>query len=309
MYVDMQVIGYALSSPGWNQVKKRAARYQIQGMSMWCLTYKPDMSVCTGSGGLLLTSLVVEDWEIGFGPRGVLALTFDAEARLQNGQFDVYDPNAGTANSTGLVTGTAAEVGAEIERRTGRRDLGKAANHTVNALVQGTYKCCKITSINSGKVLDVRGASTAEGAELQQWEYGGGANQLWRLVPVSPDSYALVSMNSNKVVDVPGSSKSDGAVMVQWGYKGSSNQHWRVIDIGRNDYKIESVDSGKVLDVPNGSTSDGTSVIQWGYKGGTNQRWRIDGMNIAGTPTPPPTSAPNPDPLALWRQSQRPQVG
>ncbi len=47
-------------------------------------------------------------------------------------------------------------------------------------VVAGGYY--KLTNKYSGKVLDVRGVSTADGANVQQWSYGGGANQQWRFV-------------------------------------------------------------------------------------------------------------------------------
>lgn len=281
MYVDIQVIGYTLApNQGWAYAGKRAARYQPPATYQWYLSYKPDMSICTGSGGLLLSTLVLEDSDIGQGPRGSLALTFDAEAKLQNGQFDVYVPSQGTSNSTGICTGSTPEaIGAEIQRRTVQANLGKAANYCLMALVKGVCKCCKITSISTGKVLDIRDASTADGGKLQQWDFGGGLNQLWRLVPASPDSYIIISLKSSKVLDVPGFSTNDNVEIYQWGYHGATNQHWRVVDIGKNDYKIESVLSGKALDVPNSNKANGTPIIQYRYSGAANQRWRIDGVN------------------------------
>ena len=45
----------------------------------------------------------------------------------------------------------------------------------------GAYE---LVSKNSGKALDVGGASKAENAAVIQWTYWGGANQKWKLVPV-----------------------------------------------------------------------------------------------------------------------------
>ena len=42
----------------------------------------------------------------------------------------------------------------------------------------------RIVSKYSGKVLDVLGVSQANGALIQQYDYLGGANQQWQLVPV-----------------------------------------------------------------------------------------------------------------------------
>jgi hypothetical protein len=38
----------------------------------------------------------------------------------------------------------------------------------------------RITAVHSGKVLDVRDWSTSSGAVIQQWDWHGGANQLWQ---------------------------------------------------------------------------------------------------------------------------------
>ena len=40
----------------------------------------------------------------------------------------------------------------------------------------------RVSPKHSGKALDVAGASPNNGANVQQWTYGGGPNQLWRLV-------------------------------------------------------------------------------------------------------------------------------
>jgi hypothetical protein len=44
--------------------------------------------------------------------------------------------------------------------------------------------------LNSGKVLDVTGMSLDNGAYLQQWDWWGGLNQQWQIVPVQDDYQA-----------------------------------------------------------------------------------------------------------------------
>jgi hypothetical protein len=39
----------------------------------------------------------------------------------------------------------------------------------------------ELVSQNSGKCLDVKGLSTANGANVQQWTCGSGSNQRWKL--------------------------------------------------------------------------------------------------------------------------------
>jgi hypothetical protein len=37
----------------------------------------------------------------------------------------------------------------------------------------------KLTAVHSGKAADVNSGSTADGATIIQWPYGGGPNQQW----------------------------------------------------------------------------------------------------------------------------------
>uniref|UniRef100_UPI0032984B0E RICIN domain-containing protein n=1 Tax=Salmonella enterica TaxID=28901 RepID=UPI0032984B0E len=39
----------------------------------------------------------------------------------------------------------------------------------------------RIVNVNSNRALDVAGVSTADRANVQQWGYGGGLNQQWRI--------------------------------------------------------------------------------------------------------------------------------
>ncbi len=136
----------------------------------------------------------------------------------------------------------------------------------------------RLTSVNSGKELDVLGASTANGAHVIQWPSNGGRNQQWRLVTVSPGAYAVVSVNSGKVLDVEGASLADGARLIQWPWHGGANQQWRLEPTGDGAVRVVSVHSGKVVDVAGVSTADGAGVIQWPWNGGANQRWRINSV-------------------------------
>src|SRR5262249_8059611 len=79
-----------------------------------------------------------------------------------------------------------------------------------------TSKTYELASLHTGLALDVTAVSKSDGAKLQQWAYGGGANQQWKLQAAGSGAYELVSVNSGKCADVTGQSKSNGAVMEQW---------------------------------------------------------------------------------------------
>ncbi|WP_158602302.1 RICIN domain-containing protein [Cohnella endophytica] len=142
-----------------------------------------------------------------------------------------------------------------------------------SGIVSGnTYK---IINLNSGKALDVKGQSTADGAIIQQWPYNGGNNQKWVFTQVTGGYWKIKNVNSGKYMDINGASTADGAANIQWPDTGGTNQQWQLIDAGNGYYKIKNRNSGKVLDISGASTADGAQDIQWPDNGGTNQMWQI----------------------------------
>lgn len=128
---------------------------------------------------------------------------------------------------------------------------------------------------HSGKCLDVEGQSTANGADLHQWDYWGGNNQLFKIEWMETGHYRLIAQHSNKVVDVEGQSTANGAQVHQWDWWGGNNQRFRLDPVGHGYYRIAAKHSNRVLDVSGISQNSGAKVIQWDWWGGDNQKWRI----------------------------------
>jgi hypothetical protein len=84
-----------------------------------------------------------------------------------------------------------------------------------------------IIADHSGKCLDVVDGSTADQANVQQYNPHYGANQSWILVP-SGDDFVIVNLHSGKCLDVAGASSADGANVQQFRYHGGLNQRWRL---------------------------------------------------------------------------------
>ncbi|WP_257447820.1 ThuA domain-containing protein [Archangium lipolyticum] len=76
--------------------------------------------------------------------------------------------------------------------------------------------------LNSTQVLDVKDVSTADGAPIQLWAYGGGNNQQWLPVVEAGGSYHFVSRHSSKCLTTVGS--ADSAQLVQSYCNGSAAQ-------------------------------------------------------------------------------------
>ncbi|HEX4748332.1 MAG TPA: RICIN domain-containing protein [Bryobacteraceae bacterium] len=133
-----------------------------------------------------------------------------------------------------------------------------------------------ISNAQSGRVLDVLMASTANGAQIQQYDYLGGPNQLWSFVPVSGGAYVIMNMNSGKVLDDTGASTSNGTLVQQYQYFGNANQQWILNQNGQGFYTIQNVYSGLVLDDVGGGIANGTLVQQYqAIAGSPNQIWAL----------------------------------
>jgi hypothetical protein len=139
---------------------------------------------------------------------------------------------------------------------------------------------------NSGKALDVCGASTADGACIQQYTRSSGQNQQWQFVDSGGGYYRLKARHSGKVLDVYNVSTADSAKLVQWADGNGTNQQFRLADSDSGYVRLINRNSGKAVEVQGASTADGGAVVQYSDWGGTNQQWqlvRVDGT----TPTTP----------------------
>ncbi len=110
----------------------------------------------------------------------------------------------------------------------------------------------EIVSRNSGKCLDVYGASTDAVAPIIQWTCHGGPNQQWRLEPVSDGAVRIIAHHSGQVLDVYGGLVDDVTPIIQFPWHGGDNQRWTVEPASNGYVFIVARHSGKVLDVERG---------------------------------------------------------
>ncbi|NUT52902.1 MAG: hypothetical protein HOV94_37290, partial [Saccharothrix sp.] len=179
-------------------------------------------------------------------------------------EFQVAGTTGGTTTTNSSTTTTTTTT--------------TTAPTTTTTVQPGTIKenvYYRITARHSGKALDVRDASTTNGAGIQQWDYAGGQNQRWRFVSVGGGHYRIVAKHSGKSLDVKDLSTTNGTGIQQWDYTGDQNQQWQVTDLGTGSVKITSRLSGRALDIRDSSTANGAALQQWDYSGGPNQQWTL----------------------------------
>ncbi|WP_420800468.1 RICIN domain-containing protein [Paenibacillus piscarius] len=131
----------------------------------------------------------------------------------------------------------------------------------------------------SGKVLDVKDVSTADGAKVHQWTNLTAANQQFKVESTGDGYYKLTAMHSGKILDVPNASTASGVQLQQANDNGSNAQRWKIIDVGGGYYKVISKASGLAMDVSNSSTADGAVVQQWTDNGTDAQKWQFIKLN------------------------------
>lgn len=130
-------------------------------------------------------------------------------------------------------------------------------------------------NVNSGKILDVAGASTVNGANLQQNSLSSSLAQRWTIANLGGGQFCFINFNSGQVMSVYGGSTSNGANLVQWPWGYSANQKFKLSPDEKGYYRIDNVNSNQSVSVYGGSTSDGANIVQWPWGNSDNQKWII----------------------------------
>ncbi|SFD79503.1 family 43 glycosylhydrolase, partial [Streptomyces aidingensis] len=89
----------------------------------------------------------------------------------------------------------------------------------------------RLKSRHSGKVLDLRDFSTADGAEVIQWTDHNGTNQQFRIEDTDAGHIQLINRNSGKALEVWEWSTDDGARVSQYTDLNGANQQWQLIRV------------------------------------------------------------------------------
>jgi hypothetical protein len=126
-----------------------------------------------------------------------------------------------------------------------------------------------VRGVGSGRCLDVNGATTTPGTQLQIWDCNGGSNQGW--TRTASGQLTVYSGSNQRCLDASGNGTSNGTPVVIWNCNGQANQQWRVNGNGT----ITGVQSGLCLDVSGSGTGNGTKVQLWSCTGASNQQWNF----------------------------------
>jgi hypothetical protein len=134
-----------------------------------------------------------------------------------------------------------------------------------------------ISSVSSGKLMDVKDSSEEDWAPIIQTSRQEGSPQRWRFEALhgADEGYYLVrSARSNKCLDVRLGATDDGVAIIQYTCAGGDGQKWAIIPIADSAFQLVAKHSGKALDVK-GAVLEDVALIQQTRHQGTNQQWRL----------------------------------
>ncbi|GAA1586317.1 RICIN domain-containing protein [Actinoplanes couchii] len=120
----------------------------------------------------------------------------------------------------------------------------------------------------SGMCLDVPGASTADGALLQQW--GCTSNSTWQQFSLvtSGSGYQIKNVNSGKCVDA-----RSGGQLQQYPCAAQTSQQWTLTASGSNTYQVINTGTGLCMSDKDASTASGGAIITETCTANTNKQW------------------------------------
>ena len=147
----------------------------------------------------------------------------------------------------------------------------------VKALDNGTY--VMQSALDNKKAVDVFGLNTANGTNVQLYDYTGALNQQWKFTKVG-DYYLIESKLASGVsMDVYRGLKESGTNVQIYMSKNSINQRWLLKEAGNGYYYVVSVCNGLYLDVFNGLTDNRTNIQLSHFTGADNQKFKIININ------------------------------
>lgn len=195
--------------------------------------------------------------------------------------FGVVDGTIELTGADGVATfegGVLTGVGVGTATLT-VRDLAGEVRATRSVSVYDTAGCWSIASpLDQKYVLDVKGASVINGANVLVYTSNGNNNQAWLLEPQDDDTFVVRSAKAGKVLDVSRGSTKAGANVLQYAPGGKAWQRWRLVVNEDDTVTFVNANSGKVLEMVGDAPANGHNVQQGDARQTPSQRWVLKGV-------------------------------
>ncbi len=243
----------------------------------YCDTY----SGCQSSNGNMMY--------LRFGSKGVPSAGFNTApdgssapvaATFTNGStFRFKNANSGLYMQ---VEGASAKNGANVQQWGSSSDT----IHDIWKLIDagdGYYYIASAVGDGGTFMLDVAEKKTANGTNIDIYNYNGGTNQQFMIAENSDGTYKILTRISNcaSAVEIADASKESGANVQQWEINNASCQNW-ILEAVANPgtkmdtsvvYEFKNLNSGMLMEIEGGKMEADANVQQWSSNGYDCQKW------------------------------------
>lgn len=146
-------------------------------------------------------------------------------------------------------------------------------DNATQTLSNGEYRIA--TAINETRALDVFGASSDDGANIEIYSNLNDPKQTFNLKYLDNGFYSITNTFSNKVLDVAGDRVINETNVIQYYSNGGANQEWMLKATDDGYYNIISHSTGMALDVFGAEDKDGANVQIYAQNQTTAQKWKL----------------------------------
>ncbi|AGL16193.1 RICIN domain-containing protein [Actinoplanes sp. N902-109] len=245
-YADMT--GTLVNTSG--QVGSTAISASIDSTNRRAVAILGDSNGYTGSATVTFNGVSANSWLAGNGSVTVTVDRIPDQATLNAPQV--------VLNQTMTVSGGAVTVPLTFQS-----SHDAFAVYVTPATTSG-QQGVEVVGGQSGRCVDVPGASTANGTQTQLSDCSGASSQRWTYT-----SGKQLQVYGSKCLDANGHGTTNGTAVIIYDCNGQANQQWTINSNGT----ITGVQSGLCLDANGAGTASGTKLILWTCNGGANQQW------------------------------------
>jgi hypothetical protein len=264
-------INYGLKGGIWWGTAELARGSFVKACQGKQLGYADDWAKWTAAAVYRGTNDMVQAF-VGASERMATTTSYRFFSRDRDVFYDGYGPQR---DYTVTIPGG---TGYQVNQPNAERVVNITWGSDIQPAVNGRYL---IVNRNSHLVLEVPGASTANGVQLDQNSYSGALNQQWDINPLpstfgSDYSYFTIKAAHDGVtVDLNNFSYANGDQIQQWNGGTNLVEQWYFQYTTNGYFKIRSRWSNKVVGVSGASLSAGAQIVQWDDTGSLDQQWRL----------------------------------
>ncbi len=206
--------------------------------------------------------------------------------------------NGSTYRIKNVNSGLYMQVaGAKAENGTNIQQWGTAdgVTHDIWKFVDegdGYYSLISAVGDGGTYALDIAGKKTANGTNVDLYQYNGGDNQKFMLTKNADGSYKIrTKISGNKsAVEIANAGTGSGDNVQQWEINGANCQDW-ILEAVANPgckmdtsvlYEFQNVNSGMVMDIEAGKMEENTNVQQWSTGHFNSQKWTLQPFSGGG---------------------------